>query len=248
MPRVYWRRWNITNLLSEQRGSEYMKNLLPDMITKANLKDFNAFIDLITSQKEKIFVRNDIIQFFRQYCDANNKTMRYREESSIFSFIKRIQELFVCESQVVLMHRYAMAKYRYYLISLNGGKMDEIDIATYLSMKDNFAQHTAKNGTPLKLDFMPFYDFSPTIKDIKSVGNGIRYLNRYLSSNIFSRSDEWNAKLFDFIKLHRYGDNQLLVNGEIIKDFGTFRSELEDALQWLEKKPAETPYKAVKQS
>ncbi len=222
-----------------------MKNLIPNMITKANRKDFKAFIVLITSQKEKIFVRNDIIQFFRQYCDANKKNMRFREQSSIFSFIKRIQELFVCEEQVVLMHRFAMAKYRYYLISLDGEQMDEIDISTYLSMKDYFARHTAQNGIQLKLDFMPFYDFSPTIKDIKSVGNGIRYLNRYLSSNIFNRSDEWNTKLFEFIKLHKNGDKQLLVNEEIIKDFGTFRSELGDALQWLEKKPAKTPYTTV---
>lgn len=215
------------------------------MITKANRKDFKELIALMTSQKEKIFVRNDMIQFFRQYCDANKKTKRFREQSSIFSFIKRIQELFVCEEQVFLMHRFTMAKCRHYLISMDGEQMEEIDSFTYLDMKDFFVHHTAQNGIQLKLDFMPFYDFSPTIKDIKSVGNGIRYLNRYLSSNIFSRSDEWNTKLFDFIKLHKNGDKQLLVNGGVIKDFYTFRSELETALRWLRKRPAKTPYSAV---
>lgn len=215
------------------------------MITKANRKDFKEYIAFIASQKEKIIVRNDIIQFFRQYCDANKKNKQFREKSSLFNFIKKVQELFVCEEQIVLMHRFAMAKYRYYLISLDGEHMEEIDISAYLNMKDYFVRHAGNNGIHLKLDFMPFYDFSPTIKDTKSVGNGIRYLNSYLSSNIFSRSQEWNAKLFDFIKLHKHREQQLLVNGAIIKDFETFRGELEKVMQWLDAKPAKTPYKSV---
>jgi len=215
------------------------------MITKANRKDFKEYIALISSQKEKIFVRNDIIQFFRQYCDANKMNKQFREKSSLFNFIKKVQELFVCEEQIVLFHRFAMAKYRYYVISLDGEHMEEIDILAYLEMKDYFVRHTGNNGIHLKLDFMPFYDFSPTIKDTKSVGNGIRYLNRYLSSNIFNRSEEWNAKLFDFIKLHKHKEQQLLVNGTVIKDFETFRIELENVMQWLGAKPAKSPYKSV---
>jgi sucrose synthase len=92
---------------------------------------------------------------------------------------------------------------------------------------------------------MPFYDFSPSVRNIRSVGKGIRFLNRYLSSNIFSRPDEWNAKLFEFIKLHQYNGRQLLVNDTLIKDLDAFYIKLEKLLEWLKKKKPETPFKSV---
>ena len=49
----------------------------------------------------------------------------------MFNFIKKVQELFLCEEHIVLMHRFVMTKYRYYLISLDGEQMEEIDVSAY---------------------------------------------------------------------------------------------------------------------
>ncbi|MBW1699513.1 MAG: sucrose synthase [Deltaproteobacteria bacterium] len=222
-----------------------MKNLIPVIITKNNKKDFKEIVFYFTSQKERIFVRNDIIQLFRQYCDVKKKTNKFREYSSIFTFLKRVQELFVCEDHIFINHRYAMGKYRFYLLSLDGEQMEEIDLLTYLNSKDYLATHKKNKDNHLRLDFMPFYDFSPSIRDIRTIGNGIRFLNRFMSSNIFSRPREWNKHLFEFIKLHKYNEQQLLVNGSLIKDFETLIEELEKILRWLKKKNPEASYKTV---
>jgi sucrose synthase len=66
-----------------------------------------------------------------------------------------------------------------------------------------------------------------------------------LSSNIFSRPDEWNTKLFEFIKLHQYNGRQLLINGTFTNDFERFCIELEHLLEWLRKKKPETPFASV---
>jgi sucrose synthase len=95
-------------------------------------------------------------------------------------------------------------------------------------------------------DFMPFYDFSPTIRDVRTVGNGIRFLNRYMSSSIFSRPREWLDKSFSFVKMHHYQGQQLLVNGAILTEPNKFLTELENTLEWLETKPAGTPYSKIK--
>ena len=70
-------------------------------------------------------------------------------------------------------------------------------------------------GKKLKIDFLPFYDFSPSIKDPRNLGNGIRFLNRYLCSNIFSNPEKWNDKIYQFLKLHSFKGNQLLFQQEI---------------------------------
>ncbi len=222
-----------------------MKNLLGSIIRKNEHKDFKELVSFMTDQKQSIYLRNGIIQLFRQYCDQHRKTKKFRESSSLFNFFKKVQELFITKEHLVLMHRYAMAKYRFYMVRRDGEYMEEISLLTYLDLKDYYAQQKSKDGYHLHIDFMPFYDFSPSVRNIASVGKGIRFLNRYLSSNIFSRPDEWNAKLFEFIKLHQYNGRQLLVNDALIKDLEEFYIKLEKLLEWLKKKKPETPFKSV---
>ena len=77
------------------------------------------------------------------------------------------------------------------------------------------------------------------------MGNGIRFLNRYMSSNIFSRPHEWANKSFNFIQMHQYNGQQLLVNGSILKNFNDFLGELEKVLDWLKGEPSKAPYSSV---
>jgi len=222
-----------------------MKNLLGSIIRKNEHKDFKELVSFMTYQKQRIHLRNGIIQLFRQYCDQHRKTKKFRENSSLFNFFRKVQELFITKEHLVLMHRYAIAKYRFYMVRRDGEYIEEISLLAYLDLKDYYAQQKSKDGYHLHIDFMPFYDFSPSVRNIRSVGKGIRFLNRYLSSNIFSRPDEWNAKLFEFIKLHQYNGRQLLVNDALIKDLEAFYIKLEKLLEWLKKKKPETPFKSV---
>ena len=222
-----------------------MKNLLGSIIRKNEHKDFKGLVSFMTNQHQNIYLRNGIIQLFREYCDQNRKTKKFQESSSLFDFLKKVQELFITKEHLVLIHRYAIAKYRFYMVRRDGEYMEEITLSKYLDLKDDYAKQKSKDGYHLHIDFMPFYDFSPSIRDTRSIGNGIRFLNRYLSSNIFSRPDEWNAKLFEFIKLHQYNGRQLLVNDTLVKDLEAFYTKLEQLLEWLKKKKPETSFSSV---
>lgn len=222
-----------------------MKNLLGSIISKNEHKDFKGLVSFMTNQHQNIYLRNGIIQLFREYCDQNRKTKKFQESSSLFDFLKKVQELFITKEHLVLIHRYAIAKYRFYMVRRDGEYMEEITLSKYLDLKDDYAKQKRKDGYHLHIDFMPFYDFSPSIRDTRSIGNGIRFLNRYLSSNIFSRPDEWNAKLFEFIKLHQYNGRQLLVNDTLVKDLEAFYTKLEQLLEWLKKKKPETSFSSV---
>ena len=222
-----------------------MTNRLADILKNSDLKDFQNYIKLLVGQKRNFFLRNDIVFYFRRYCDLNDKSSDFKERSSVYLFLKKIQELFIHDDHIVLQHRFDIARYRYYLLRLDGGYMEEIDIQGYLDIKDRYILQQSSNGTHLELDFKPFYDYSPSIRDTRTIGNGIRFLNRYMCSNIFSNPDQWNRKLFEFIKLHRYNGRQLLVNGNLIADFETFLSRLEDAVKWLDSVNPDVAYSDV---
>ncbi len=222
-----------------------MENLLNSLIAEEDHKDFKELISFISGSGTDIVLRNGILQLFRDYCDKHERPAPLLESSSIFAFLKKAQELFIVESHLALMHRYAMAKYRFYIIRNDGEYIEETTLDSYLNLRDYYARQMKSNGLRLRLDFMPFYDFTPTIRDIRSVGNGIRFLNRYMSSNIFSRSREWIEKSFKFIKMHQYNGQQLLVNGAILNDPTIFLKEVEKVLDWLEAEHFEAPYSNV---
>ncbi|MGD9139055.1 MAG: sucrose synthase, partial [Desulfobacterales bacterium] len=216
-----------------------MKNILNEVMSKRDRKDFKEFVVFVANQSSGICLRNGIIQLFRDYCDQHKKPQAFRRNSSMFNFLKKTQELFIADETLVILHRYATAKYHFCRIRLDGEYMEEISLEDYLDLRDLYSVKKKGDNNKLKIDFMPFYDFSPSIRDSRTIGNGIRYLNRYMCSNIFSRPEEWSTKLFQFIQLHQFDGRQLLVNGALIKDLETFYSKLENVLEWLKRKNPE---------
>ncbi len=220
-----------------------MENALHEFIDEDEIKDFREIITRFASlSSQKFLLRNQIIQVFRHYCDDCHKSEHFRTTSSILEFFKKCQEILLYPEYLVIMRRYDIAKFRFYLVLKDGGLMEKIDLARYLDLKDALAQGRTVAGHRLKLDFIPFYDFSPSIRDSRSIGNGIRFLNRYMCSNLFSRPGKWNKKLFEFIKMHHYHGQQLLVNGGLITDLKPFLKEVEKVLRWLSLETPDTPF------
>ncbi|MGD8366891.1 MAG: sucrose synthase [Desulfobacterales bacterium] len=220
-------------------------NALNELLDSEERKDFKEYIQMLVADDQQFFLRNDIIYFFRQYCDEKDKDPDYREKSSLFNFLKKVQELFVQGDLITLLHRYDIARYRYYRLRVDAEHMEPIDVREYLDSKDRYVLQRSTNGSHLHLDFLPFYDTLPSIRDTRTVGHGIRFLNRYMCSSIFSNPEKWNRKLFDFIKMHRYNGRQLLVNGHQIGNFRSFIDTLEHSIQWLKRRNPESPYSDV---
>ena len=211
------------------------------LIDKKDFQTFKELIAVLSEHEGKILLQNDLLLIFKEFCRIKDKKDVFCEKSSVAHFLTRIQEIIIRNEFMVLMYRHGIGKYRFYMLRQYGEFMEEIEAGAYLDIKDTQINPVDKTITPLHIDFMPFYDFSPSIKDKKSVGKGIRYLNRYLSSHLFQNPKEWNNKLFNFIKMHSHNGFQLLVNGSILSDFESFYSELESMIEKLSKEPENTP-------
>lgn len=222
-----------------------MHGLIKSIVPETELMDFKEFLAMLEQQEKIFLLRNEIILSFEEYCDINGKDDEFRTGSSMFRFLQKVQELFIGKTHTVIMHRYGVAKYRFYQIRNDAEYMEEISIPNFLDLKDQHVTKGRTNGSDLHLDFLPFYDFSPSIRDTKKVGNGIRFLSRYLCSNIFQHPREWKRRSFDFIKLHKHNGHQLLVNGDIIENFRHCLDEMETLLEWLKTQDPKTPYSEV---
>ncbi|MFP4522205.1 MAG: sucrose synthase [Fibrobacterota bacterium] len=224
-----------------------MDKKLLEIISKKEAPLFKEFVFVLTNQEKKHLLRNDIILLFEEFCGNKKKRKKFVAESDMALFFNAVPELFVGDGFLIVQHRFSIARYKFLKISSGGDFVEEISIEEYLDYKDNFVlDGNFNNSSAVEIDFLPFYDYSPSIKSTKHIGNGMRFLNNHLSSSIFNNPVKWNQRLFEFLKIHKIEENALLINGAIIKDFDTFYHELEKMAEKLEKrKDQEAPYASI---
>jgi sucrose synthase len=110
---------------------------------------------------------------------------------------------------------------------------DEISVATYLRAAERIVD--SGEETIVELDFAPFNRGFPQLREKRSIGRGVEFLNRHLSNLLFSGNGKGQALLFDFLRVHKYRDRQLMLNNAI-GDASAFEGKLRRAIALLEKK------------
>ncbi len=221
-----------------------MVNAMPKIITDDEQRDFADFMYGLFAEDGQFFLRNDVWLRWRQWCREHEKPVQVMEHSKTAGFLKKVNELLIIDNLFLIMHRHQRGKIRLYRMNAGCDHMQEISISRYLDYKDAYVlgNRPAANSDTLEIDFLPFYDYSPSVRAVKNVGNGIRFLNKHLSSTMFQKADEWGDKLFDFIQLHRMNGQQLLVNPGILQSRNDCLEALDETIRVLEGQDPETPY------
>ncbi|CAN0885575.1 Sucrose synthase 2 [Linum grandiflorum] len=86
----------------------------------------------------------------------------------------------------------------------------------------------------------PFNASFPRPNRSSSIGNGVQFLNRHLSSIMF-RSKDCLEPLLDFLRTHKYKGHGLMLN-ERIQNVSRLQSVLAKAEEYISKLPPDTPY------
>jgi sucrose synthase len=212
-----------------------LTNLISKLIPEAEQKDFADFIYLLGSSGNKYVLRNDIWLKWLKWCRENHKPEQFAERSAVGRFLDRVPEMLFPDSIVLILHRYTLARYRIYRLSADRKHMEEISVNRYLDYKDAYVLGTSArtNEDALELDFLPFSDYAPAIKNVRNLGQGIGFLNRYMSSSLFQQPEQWGRDLFDFLRIHKINGEQLLVNPDILDSLDDFLSALEETIDDL---------------
>ncbi len=206
-----------------------------EVIDKVDLMDFKNFIGEINSDREKGFLfQNDIILSFLKYCKVNEKDDHFRLHSSVRRLANGIQEFFFINNVAVFKYRHSATRFSFFRLGMVSFYLEEISIQDYLNYIDNYFEKKINLPGHPGLDYLPFYDYSPNIRDSKNIGNGIQFLNRYLSSKLFNYPDKWNKILFDFLSIEQKNEKPYLINRKKLNDFENFYTSLKRIRRELE--------------
>ena len=125
-------------------------------------------------------------------------------------------------------------------IHLDTMAAERIDVATYLAFKERLVTGHAADWM-LELDLAPFAREFPSMHETDSIGRGVEFLNRRLSSQMFQEQGRGAQRLFDFLRMHRHRERQLMLNHGI-EDVHALRTALRDAGERLAQLPGATPW------
>jgi sucrose synthase len=192
-----------------------MSELIQAVLDNEDKSDLRSFISELRASEKGYLLRNDILNVYSEYCSKYQKSQEFYTSSHLGKLIYYTQEIIQEDSNLCFIIRPTIASQEVYRITADL-RFEAMSVQELLDLRDRLVNRFHPNeGDLLELDFGPFYDYSPVIRDPKNIGKGVEFLNRYLSSKLFADAKQWMESLFIFLSLHQYNGIQLLINKRI---------------------------------
>ena len=156
------------------------------------------------------------------------------------AFVFRLQEGIFSSPWAYLALRPEIAKWEFMRIHQEHLIPEKITISEFLKFKETVVKGEATESV-LEVDFGPFNRGFPRLKESRSIGQGVIFLNRKLSSEMFSRIEAGHTSLLHFLGVHAIEGQQLMFSNNS-HDIHAVRNQLRQALEMLETLDGMTPW------
>ena len=216
-----------------------MSELLQVVLESEEKADLHQLLSQLRSQKEHYLLRNQILKTFADYCENHNKPAYFFHSSPLGELLHYTHELILEGESSWFLIRTNMAQQKIYRLKADLSSFETMTPQDLLQLHDRWVNRDSAGL--LEIDMEPFYASSPKINDPRSIGQGLEFLNRYLSGKLFADSEKWlEALLKMLVELH-YNNVPLLVN-ERIKSTLQLADRVQKALDLVSQLNPEEPY------
>ena len=186
-----------------------------------------------------LLLRGEVQDALIRLCESDDSCLA---DTPLERVLKTVQEAVIESDWLYFALRTRVGHWGYLQINSIMMTAEEIPVSEFLYIKErlvNGSQDSAEHI--LEIDLEPFLRGFPKMQETRSIGRGVEFLNRRLSSQLFDERGKGNLLLLDFLRVHRYREQTLMLN-DVIEDVQTLRSALRQATEILSAVPAETPW------
>jgi sucrose synthase len=171
--------------------------------------------------------------------------------SELGRVIQTSQEIVVVPPLIAFASRPSVAEWKYVRFNADDLGVEELPVSKYLQFKERLAGGSESVPWTLEIDLEPFNMHFPKMTRPSSIGQGVTFLNRHLSSRLFT--DKAGPELlFQFLRLLRSGGvstaasgEQLMLNDQL-ESLAELRRALTQAERLLESMDDKASYRSVK--
>ncbi|KPK52153.1 MAG: sucrose synthase [Myxococcales bacterium SG8_38_1] len=174
---------------------------------------------------------SDLVHEYEQFADT--EVAAALQDTKMASIMRHSQEAVVDEPFIALAVRERVGRWRYLQIHTEEMHCRELSVNEYLDIKERLAAGIPQGERyVLEIDLSPFERGFPKLKDTRSIGRGVEFLNRHLSGRLFVDGGRGQKLLFDFLQVHQVHGQQLMLNGTL-EDVDELREALDKAMDLL---------------
>jgi len=176
-------------------------------------------------------LHSDLWDEFQAFCAEHEQ--QHLCNSVLSKIIFSAQEAVLDAPWVHLALRAQIARWTYLRFHVDTMQWEEISNSEFLRIKER--QKTGRDMErewTLELDLGPFNRDFPRLQESRSIGRGVEFLNRRLSSRLFQDINQGDKQLLDFLRMHQCQGRQLMLNNHI-QDVRGLREALRRADDYL---------------
>ena len=189
-----------------------------------------------------LLLRSDLVDAYTVLCDAEE--ISQSAQTTIAESFQSCQEAVVNHAWIILAFRLRVARWSYLRIHVDTMSVEEVSVKEFLRIKEQLVAHQAEDEFVLEIDLAPFDREFYKLHEPESIGRGVEFLNRRLSSHLFEEMGKKADHVLEFLSVHRYRNQQLMLN-EKITDLPDLRDALRYAEELLDGLPADVPWEVT---
>jgi sucrose synthase len=215
-----------------------VQELINQFIEK-NRQPVDLLVQAFRRLDKHLLLRSDLSEAVEQ-CAASAEGAPL-SGSSLHELLRSAEEAVLLEAQMYLAVRWTVARWSYFELRTDDLGFREVTVSHFLRAKERLVTPGPGIQPLLNVDLQPFERGFPRLREMRSIGQGVDFLNRYLSSRLFQEIDNGGQKLFQFLRLHQMGGQQLMLNGRV-SNLDQLRDALRKADDYLSRRPHEEPW------
>ncbi|MGD2138014.1 MAG: sucrose synthase, partial [Gammaproteobacteria bacterium] len=205
---------------------------------KQKRQDAHRVIHRFREQDKAFLLRSELKSMFGELCaEPDGQSLI---DSPMQQMIDWAQEGTLDNTYCYLALRTRVARWNYIRFQLDTLDVEELDISTYLAARERLVNGSGMqdNRHVLEVDLGPFSREFSKLQEARSIGRGVEFLNRRLSSQLFQDLGKGDRRLLEFLRVHQYRGQQLMLN-EGVDDVHGLRAALRAARDYLEMQPVD---------
>lgn len=149
-----------------------MSDLIQAVLASDEQTNLRQFASQLRTSDKRYLLRNEILTAFSEYCNHYEKSEQFQSASRLSKLIYHVQEIILDGSSLCLVIRPRIASQEAYRL-LEDLTVEPMSVGDLLDLRDRLVnRYHPQEGDVLEIDFQPFYDYSPTIRDSKKYWQG----------------------------------------------------------------------------
>jgi sucrose synthase len=187
-------------------------------------------------------LRSEMQDAFQALCQEQEDPVL--ADSPLGNMVDHCQEAVLAAPWVCLALRPRIGRWAFVRVHADDLSVEPLTVSGFLEIKERLVCPAPRHDRPLEFDIEPFNREFPQMRETRSIGRGVEFLNRKLSSQLFDRSNGGLDKLFLFLREHRCNGRPLMINDRI-ENVDALRIAIRDAEKRLARRARQTPWSEI---